>query len=71
MEESLRNTETSWTWPEQVDDGSGGSDTRDITSKGPLGNYTTMTGAQLGVAGGATDDWYISKGATYGYNLSL
>ena len=71
MEESLRNTETSWTRPEQVDDGSGDSYTRDITSKGPLGNYTTMTGAELGVAGGATDDWYISKGAIYGYILSL
>ena len=43
-----------------------------ITSKGPLGNYTTMTGAELFVAGGATDDWYISQGATYGYHfLSL
>ena len=64
MEESLRKKETSWTWAEKVE-GSGGSDVQDRTSEGPLGNYTTMTGAELGVAGGATDDWYISKGATY------
>ena len=33
MEESLRNRETSWTWRKQVEDGSGGSYAKDITSK--------------------------------------
>ena len=62
MEESLRKKETKWIFVEQVD-----GDIRDTPSVAPLGNYTTMTGAELSVAGGATDDWYISKGATYGY----
>ena len=34
-------------------------------SKGQLGNFSTMSGGEFSVAGGATDDWYISKGAQY------
>ena len=40
-----------------------------LMSKGQLGNFSTMSGGEFSVAGGATDDWYISKGAQYRWSF--
>ena len=39
--------------------------------KGQLGNFSTMSGGEFSVAGGATDDWYISKGAQYRWGTNV
>ena len=58
---ALRNKKTSWNRTEIRDNRPG----QTINEEGPLGNYTTKPGAEMGVAGGSTFDWYISTGAKY------
>ena len=73
---ALRNKKTLWNRTEIRDNRPGedkeawtqtinGAWSRTISEEGSLGNYTTKPGAEMGVAGGSTFDWYISTGAKY------